>query len=205
MGNELSCCEPTPQGAFKNAPRSPRGISKQQAQSMVHDSVVGEAWPVKPDSVTNWGAKGVPAHFDAKSASESSSPAGRWGVVPVASFDSNGAYESQRQSLEPGYSSQVRGGDMGRDCDCARDVGGDGRGKVLAQVSACGRAARVRGPVTVSVSSCHCLPFSPPDLELQRSELSSTRTSRSQTRGDMLATFDAKFEYAVADSSKLCW
>jgi len=137
MGNELSCCEPTPQGAFKNAPRSPRGISKQQAQSMVHDPTMGEAWPGKRDSVTNWGAKGVPAHFDAKSASESSSPAGRWGVAPVASFDSNGAYESQRQSADLRYLSQVRGGDIGRDCDCARDAGGNGRMEAVAQVSAC--------------------------------------------------------------------
>jgi hypothetical protein len=54
------------------------------------------------ESVTNWGVKGVPAHFDAKSASESSFPAGRWGVAPVASFDSNGAYESLRQSTKGG-------------------------------------------------------------------------------------------------------
>ena len=67
------------------------------------------------------------------------------------------------------------------------------------------RAARVRGPVTVCVSACHCLPSSSPrpTFELQQSELSSSRTSRSQTRGDILATFDSKFEYAVADSSKL--
>ena len=45
--------------------------------------------------------------------------------------------------------------------------------------------------------------FLPPTFELQQSELSSSRTSRSQTRGDILATFDSKFEYAVADSSKL--
>lgn len=55
---------------------------------------------------------------------------------------------------------------------------------------------------------CVCLPlfafFLPPNFELQQSELSSSRTSqRSQTRGDILATFDSKFEYAVADSSKL--
>ncbi len=105
MGNELSCCEPTPQGGFKNAPVVNKAFTKQRMQTATEapfPDADAEALRARRDPVTNWGAKGVPANFDAQPGPE------RWGVAPGASFDANGAYETHRRGVSATYSSQVR-------------------------------------------------------------------------------------------------
>jgi len=142
MGNELSCCEPTPQGGFKNAPIVNKAFSKQRLQTGGEarlPDAEAEAWHARRDPVTNWGAKGVPANFDAQPGPD------RWGVAPAASFDAAGAYETHRRgtyNVSANYSSQVRA-DGGAGENCA------------------GEARAFVAPVTVCLP-CHPLPFACP-------------------------------------------
>lgn len=115
-----ACCEPTPQGAFSNKPSGMqpqvyRGIARDGG----YDNVTrdGQAYPSnyqpsetnyrtqspfmsgrseRREPVTNWGAKGVPASFDAHRSPPRVS----------GTFDVNGAYESQRRETG-NYASQV--------------------------------------------------------------------------------------------------